>query len=116
MFCQRLGHRHTVHVDQNFIEDDLSALLLLEGVDLTCAPRRLSDMSNIHYSRLASGCKLASRVTLYSRPGEVRMNKYPDSHQTAAPLASTSLHGEVNPPALACRVHIKQHENNHVKQ
>lgn len=126
MFCQRLRQRDIVHVDKNFIEDDLSAFLLLEGVDLTCV-RRLSGMSNIHYStggpvhrRLGSRCNLASHVTLYSRPGEVSMNKYPDSHETllgSSPLlVSTSLHREVNPPALVCRVHIKYHGNNHLKQ
>lgn len=124
MFCQRLRQRDIVHVDKNFIEDDLSAFLLLEGVDLTCV-RRLSGMSNIHYStggpvhrRLGSRCNLASHVTLYSRPGEVSMNKYPDSHETplgSSPLlVSTSLHREVNPPALVCRVHIKYHGNNHL--
>lgn len=49
VFRQRLRQRDTVHVDKNFIEDDLSAVFPLEGVDLTCVRRRLSDMSNIHY-------------------------------------------------------------------
>lgn len=113
-------------MDKNFIEDDLSAFLPLEGVDLACV-RRLSGMSNIHYStggpvhrRLGSRCNLASHVTLYSRPGEISMNKYPDSHETplgSSPLlVSASLHREVNPPALVCRVHIKYHGNNHLKQ
>lgn len=126
VFCQRLRQRDIVLVDKNFIEDDLSAFLPLEGVDLTCV-RRLSGMSNIHYStggpvhrRLGSRCNLASHVTLYSRPGEVSMNKYPDSHETllgSSPLlVSTSLHREVNPPALVCRVHIKYRGNNHLKQ